>query len=289
MSIKIPEQPLLIYPSIARRLGVDAALLLHICHQRLSIAGIPLGNGCREVMIPAQQWRQLTEFWNEAKLEEIISILAAQKCLMITLSAGGTVRVVEMATEVIQDEPAAAAVVTTSTDVPTSRLPVLETPPAYPRRPLPSKNSMRERGPAPAFGGSIGWSRQKDELQQLFDQHEERNQKLHTMFLGWRPSELFFSMLPRHQIPVEFVEGCLDEFVLYYIDKEHKESNWDQKLLSWVKREWVKKQTRDSREQRNEQQRYTASGINDENPRRDTKENRKRVTAAIMDIKDTDW
>ena len=72
------------------------------------------------------------------------------------------------------------------------------------------------------------------------------------MHMGWVPSELFYSMLPRHQIPREFVDTCLDEFILYYIDKERKESNWDQKFLAWVKREWVQKQTREAKTQRHE-------------------------------------
>lgn len=356
MSITIPEKPLFVYPSLARKLGVEAALLFYICHEQLSIAGIADKSGKREAMLSAQQWLGLTDYWTREKVAELLSVLTAQSSVNVIINAGGSVRITELTTprasqrvtervtervservaervpqrspdrlveSISQPERSTASSVFSSpqnseknhtlasAEEPVvaanhhkeqqaelqriARLPIVDAPPPYPRRPLPSRNNMRDRGPAPAFGGSIGWKRQKDELEQLFDRHEERNQQLHMMHLGWKPSDMFFSILPRHQIPREFVETCLDEFILYYIDKERKESNWDQKFLAWVKREWVQKQTRDAREQRNQQQRNqqqrptSGSGINDENTRRDTKEKRKRVTAAIMDIKDTDW
>ncbi|ANG62102.1 hypothetical protein A8C75_06080 [Marinobacterium aestuarii] len=170
-----------------------------------------------------------------------------------------------------------------------SRLAVHDTPP----RPLTRQalratpQTIQARGPAPTFGGASGWRRHKDELQVLFEQHEERNQQLKPMQLGWQPSETFFALLPRHNITVEYAEGLLDEFVLYWLDKDRKETNWDQKFLAWVKREWVRKQTRDGRDSGADKERQT--GFKNENTRRDTREKRKQVTAAIMDIRDTDW
>jgi len=182
-----------------------------------------------------------------------------------------------------------------------SELPVCDTPPPavqpmrrVARRRIDPANLMQQRGPAPTFGGATGWHRQgeesgsSDELHQRFEMHEERNQKLHAMFIGWKPSDTFYELLPRHSIPNEYAEECLDEFTLYWLDKDRKESNWDQKFLAWVKREWIRKQTREAR-QRNQDSSETTTGVSHENTRRDTRENRKRVTAAIMDIKDTDW
>ncbi|MCV6589300.1 MAG: DnaT-like ssDNA-binding domain-containing protein [Marinobacterium sp.] len=176
---------------------------------------------------------------------------------------------------------------------------VAEVIPATPRvmrRRISSETLMQQRGPAPTFGGSTGWRRpeaqqaeESDELHQVFHMREEHNQKLHSMFMGWKPSDTFFELLPRHGIPNEYAEECLDEFTLYWLDKDRKESNWDQKFLAWVKREWIRKQTREAR-QRNQGSSETTPGVSGhENTRRDTRENRKRVTAAIMDVRDTDW
>ncbi|WP_394165029.1 DnaT-like ssDNA-binding domain-containing protein [Neptunomonas phycophila] len=334
MSVTMPEKPLLVYPSLARKLGVEAALLFGLCEDMLACPAAAIvagkqGQGIREVTLSHTQWLKMTEFWDVDRVNELVAVIVRNTAISIAIASDGRVRIADAINNAVEtpagtthDESGVSARFESAESkaarmeavasvrqldsverlkdtkitaaVPSvAELPVYDQPPPMPRRPLPSRTNanIRERGPAPVFGGSIGWKRQKDDsqqdrLQQLFEQHEERNQKLHPMYLGWTPSELFYSMLPRHQIPREVVDTCIDEFILYYIDKERKESNWDQKFLAWVKREWVQKQTRESREQRKEQ---SFSGQSNENTRRDSKENRKRVTAAIMDIKDTDW
>jgi hypothetical protein len=297
MSFTVPEKPMLIYPSLMRELGIDAALLLGQCHELLTNPMIAHhSEQGRELLLSREQWAHVTQWWEASTAETLIRRIADAQYLTVSFASDGRVHIRE-ARKAVEPQPMQTADVqpihqAPSPEVELTELPVYDTPPPMPRRPLPSKNaSVRERGPAPVFGGSIGWKKrgnteaQQDRLQQLFEQHEERNQKLHPMAMGWTPSEMFFSMLPRHQIPKEFAETCLDEFVLYYIDKDRKESNWDQKFLAWVKREWVKKQTQQAREQRQE----GFNGTKYEDSRTDTREKRKRVTAAILDIKDTDW
>lgn len=292
----LPEAPLLFYPSLAHRLGSDEALLLYIYRDHGRHAGMQADDGSVECILPHARWLQLAGFWTEERLRTATDSLARQGCLQFSLHQGGSVRLrllpePDPVTEpgVVEPEIAVEPIEPDYTQV--NRLPVYDMPPPQPPSPPPvqSGNMIQRRGPAPTFGGSIGWRRHKDELQAIFEQAEERNLQLQPMQLGWRPSDMFHAMLPRHAIPAEFAESCLDEFVLYWLDKDRKESNWDQKFLAWVKREWVKKQTRDAREQRYEQERAPMSGGSHENTRRDSREKRKRITAAIMDIKDTDW
>lgn len=284
----LPEAPVLFYPSLARELGSDEALLLSIYADYARNAGMHADDGSVECILPHSRWLQLADFWAEERLRTATESLARQGCLQASLNQGGSVRLrllprvpASAEPEAREPEPAAAP-----EPRPVQQLPVYDAPPPRPAR----RDSMiQRRGPAPTFGGSIGWRRHKDELQAIFEQAEERNQQLQPMQLGWQPSDMFHAMLPRHSIPPEFAAECLDEFVLYWLDKDRKESNWDQKFLAWVKREWVKKQTREAREQRYEQERQTVTGGNHENTRHDSREKRKRITAAIMDIKDTDW
>ncbi len=286
----LPEAPVLLYPSLARELGSDEALLLTIYTDYARHAGMHGDDGSVECILPHSRWLQLADFWSEARLRSATESLASQGCLQASLNQGGSVRLrlLPRAQTPTQAEPETRAPETATAPAPepVQQLPVYDAPPPRPAR----RDSMiQRRGPAPTFGGSIGWRRHKDELQAIFEQAEERNQQLQSMQLGWQPSDMFHAMLPRHAIPPEFAGECLDEFVLYWLDKDRKESNWDQKFLAWVKREWVKKQTRDAREQRYEQERQTVTGGNHENTRHDSREKRKRITAAIMDIKDTDW
>ncbi|MBV0933141.1 DnaT-like ssDNA-binding domain-containing protein [Marinobacterium weihaiense] len=289
----LPEAPVRFYPSLARELGSDEALLLSIYSDYARHAGMHADDGSVECILPHSRWLQLADFWSEARLKQATESLARQNCLQASLNQGGSVRLRLLPRPVAPEpeprpEPTPGLAPSRSAESEDSRvqqLPVYDAPPPRPARP---DTMMQRKGPAPTFGGSIGWRRHKDELQAIFEQAEERNQQLQPMQLGWQPSDMFHAMLPRHAIPPEFANECLDEFVLYWLDKDRKESNWDQKFLAWVKREWVKKQTRDARGQRYEQERQSTGG-NDENTRFDSREKRKRITAAIMDIKDTDW
>ncbi|MBA4503051.1 DnaT-like ssDNA-binding domain-containing protein [Marinobacterium marinum] len=285
----LPEAPVLFYPSLARELGSDEALLLTLYADYARHAGMHEDDGSVECLLPHVRWLQLVDFWSEARLRTATESLAQQGCLQVNFNQGGSVRLRLLPRPEKQAVPetGVAKVDETSAPQPVRQLPVYDAPPSRPAR---RESMMQRRGPAPTFGGSIGWRRHKDELQAIFEQAEERNQLLQPMQLGWQPSDLFHAMLPRHSIPPEFAGECLDEFVLYWLDKDRKESNWDQKFLAWVKREWVKKQTRTAREQRYEQERQSGMGnSSDENTRFDSREKRKRITAAIMDIKDTDW
>lgn len=272
----MPEKALLIYPSIARVVGVDAALLYSQCSDCLELLGVVDTRQVRTAVISRAQWRRITSLWSDDTIPGLIERLACHSLLQINLNPAGSVQICEIPQQPVpvQEKP----------DM-TACLPVLEQPPL--RQPLPVRQRPAKSSQPPAFGGSMGWRKEKDELQQLFEQHEERNQQLRAMQPDWMPSQNFYALLPRHQIPAEFVETCLSEFVLYYLDQERKESNWDQKFLAWTKREWVKKQTQDARERQALTQQ--SAGQPYENTRRDTRENRKRVTAAIMDIRDTNW
>lgn len=309
MSYSFPESPILLYPSLAKRLGVEAAVLLTLYHKRFErVAGFG-SDEQPELIFSKEQWLSLGQFWDEEQLAQLTNLLVGEGMIDAAFASDGRVRIIMLAPDSEGDDlPVADADVeivarlpvvevlpervVPPSDVLNHTAPEVQDTPYYPDPPVsqPQSTYNSNPGPAPTFGGSIGWAkknRQGDELQALFQQHEKRNKQLHAMELGWQPSENFFALLPRHNIAPQFAISCLDEFVLYWLDKDRKETNWDQKFLGWVKREWVKKQTQDGRQQRinNEQK----AGFNHENPRRDTREKRKRVTAAIMDIKDTDW
>ena len=288
MSFRFPEKPVLFYPSLAKEIGTDETILLALYHDYILQHGLQDKSGNLAAVLSRQEWFALAEFWDEEQLAVVTNSLVSQGQVLAAFGHGGAIKVA-----IPQQDPVTQAhPVEIEETVIVQEIPVVEQPPerteisrrvqqAQPRRP----------GPAPTFGGSIGWSRSRhnstdSNFSARLNEIEEKNQQLHNMFLGWRPSQTLFDMLPRHSIPAEFAESLLDEFVLYWLDKDRRESNWDQKFLAWVKREWVNKQTRDARKQLAEQ---GNKGVNHENTRTDPREKRKRVTAAIMDIKDTDW
>ncbi|EPJ49969.1 MAG: hypothetical protein OFPI_21570 [Osedax symbiont Rs2] len=351
--MSFPEIPLLIYPSLARRYGVEESLLFFLCTQLLSTnADNSLtvssdkecqDNSLMQVILSKAKWLALTDFWHEDKLDQLsvslhrqgaISIECGENQVVISEMDAATPSPVAVSSVAnIPDEspasfprPASTMPATLITGqfvgakppLPTESthaLPVYDVPPAPATRPLPKRLSadsvnspravgspnvfrspnlplvndgkiLKGIGPAPSFGGSTGWKkRSSDELQQVFAQQEEINKQLQGMSMDWKPSSMFYTSLTRNNIPHEFANNCLDEFMLFYCDKNKKERSWDQKFLAWVKRAWVKKQSSENRAISSQQQ----TGYSHENSQRDTREKRKRITAAIMDIHDTNW
>ena len=350
MGFRLPEKPVLFYPSLARQIGTDEALLYAIYADRLEARGEQDSHGNLSLCLDRNDWLRLADFWNETRLANVTRSLVSHGYIQATsgdaritltllpqlpdsvceelpivepLAAAREEPVVPVldvrepvsepiAEPVAEEEPpvlyqqAEAEYMQPFADDPyyatpsappvtVQKLPVMEQPPS--RDDLRQLRQHQEvqpqnRGPAPTFGGSIGWSKSRPQpgAGNLFatqlDELEQKNKKLHSIFLGWRPSQILFDTLPRHSIPADFAEQLIDEFVLYWLDKDRKETNWDQKFLAWVKREWVQKQTREAREQRYKQD-DSSGGVQQGRP--DARQKRQRVTAAIMDIKDTDW
>ncbi|RTE65988.1 hypothetical protein EH243_09910 [Amphritea opalescens] len=301
MSFRFPEKPVLFYPSLARTVGSDEAILLAIYHDYIQLHGLPDKSGVASAVLSRSEWLSLTSFWDEDKLAMVTSSLVSQGYIQASFGHGRAIKLALVDADQTMSQPAAAdfsAEASAPETVTVQELPVVEQPPE--RNEISRRVQQaqpRRLGPAPTFGGSIGWSKSRqvtpsrqttpeNDFASRLNEIEEKNQKLHAMFLGWTPSRTLLDMLPRHNIPEPFADQLLDEFILYWLDKDRKESNWDQKFLAWVKREWINKQTRDARKQRADE---ANKGVNHENTRPDNREKRKRVTAAIMDIKDTDW
>ncbi len=343
--MSFPEIPLLLYPSIAKRYGVEEALLFSIAQQLLTTAALELihptaGNNVADSSAPQQvslsvsKWSKLTDIWEQQKLTVLCENLKKQSLLAISIfNEQVTIQDISTQnTELVSDSNAEQPVLNTPAypsvaTRPQARsheqvsgfmqmnrasasqqpetmkiLPVYDVPPAPPPIPLPRSTAsagsslppmansgqiLKNIGPAPSFGGSTGWKkRSNNELQTIFDQQEVLNKQLQSMTMDWKPSAMFYSTLSRSNIPPKFVSECIDEFILFYCDKNKKERSWDQKFLAWVKRAWVKQESNDNRVRHSPQQQ---AGSGHENSQRDSREKRKRITAAIMDIHDTNW
>ncbi|MEH6651762.1 MAG: DnaT-like ssDNA-binding domain-containing protein [Motiliproteus sp.] len=154
------------------------------------------------------------------------------------------------------------------------------------------------RGPAPSFGGSTGWAKPQDQLEQLFEQQEQHNRQLKTIQPGWQPQSTTLQMLTKQGMTEQFALDCVDQFVAYYMEQGQRKKSWEQPFLKWAKRDWVDAQKKQHRQQTggqysaasstqkpNAQQGY--QGERDQTHSRQDK--RERITSAVMDIKNTDW
>ncbi|WP_210396872.1 DnaT-like ssDNA-binding domain-containing protein [Motiliproteus sediminis] len=305
MSGLFPEQPLLFYPSLARRFGTDEALLLGVYAQYARHHGGVDDGGLLQFVVRRREWLELADFWNEERLAAVTNSLVEQGVIEAEMQANGAFRIQLL--DPAQPTPPApdpqATYPMAAVERPQRQTVALQEPakPAFASRPLveathaltrssvesDSSGNLHNRGPAPSFGGSTGWQRPKDDLERLFEQQELRNRQLHTMPADWQPNDTTRQMLQKQNIPLAFAEDCVDEFVAYWLERDRKESSWDHVFIRLVKKEWVKAQGRKAREARSSDDSTEASG---ERYQADSRaQRRERITDAVMDIHNTDW
>lgn len=92
MSFTFPEKPMLVYPSLARQIGVEPALLLGLYHEALERDGISDARGSRELLLSRSQWLALTPFWEEDRLRQLSEQLVAAGLLEIRWGSAGNLR-----------------------------------------------------------------------------------------------------------------------------------------------------------------------------------------------------
>ncbi len=316
MSHFFPEQPLLIYPSLAKKYGVEEALLLGIYHQFAQHHGHSDAEGSWYFIARRSEWLAMAEFWDDETLAQVTNNLVGQGVIHAEFNNNGSIRIglaestaqTETANkpstgylapdasfdlkkvEIVHDEGNSPPVLATS-------YLSVEEKPAAPTTLLNAEQQSDEaealptpaKGPAPSFGGSTGWSRrQDDELETLFKEQEKRHLQLHEITLNWRPTQTTLQLLAKHSIPVEFIDGLRDEFIAYWLAQGQKKKSWDPHFIEHAKRKWVREQSRQGREQRSAaDMKSEASGERYQSTSR--AEKRERISKAVMDIKNVDW
>lgn len=285
MSSLFPEQPVLFYPSLACRFGSDEALLLSLYHRLLVSQGNLTADGHLELELERRQWLALAEFWNEERLATVTSSLVQQELVAARFYADGRILLSWLETAPVEElgrsqtgsDPQAAC----QEDTPSSAADAEGS-----RR--ASSDLMEQQGPAPCFGGSIGWQRPQDPLESLFAQREEQNRRLHNMYPEWQPDAKTWQALREQSIPEEFSREQIQEFVLYWMERDRRESAWGHLFMRHVKRRWVNEQSRQGRIERESRNAYY--GVAREGYSTDTRARRREaVTDSIMDINNTDW
>jgi hypothetical protein len=297
MNKLFPETPILFYPSLAQRLGAEQALLLAIYAQYGRYHGARDAQGRDQFVIRRQEWLSLASFWTEEQLAQLTSSLVDQGVLEVEFFANGSLRLMvfqsapqEAAAEV-DKRPAAAPIEpppqpVAATSNPEREYPVAAPLPVYEPQQLPRTGSSLPRGPAPSFGGSTGWVKPKDDLQQLFEQQEQHNRQLKTIDMNWQPQPETFQMLAKQQVNEQFARGCIDQFIVYQMGQNKRKISWEQPFMRWVIRE---KASFDKQQQR-QQDGAIQQGFSSERDQATSRQRkREQVTRSVMDINNTDW
>lgn len=264
-------------PQLASQIGVEGALLLGFFQQQSLLSDGRVRTNLKQLV-------SFFPFWDDAKVLHLLEQLQQQQRLRFRLQQAELELIIGSVNKQMESQtPAGVSVPPPKARVlkrsAVQQLPVVD-------KPVESPVPSRPLGHAPTFGRKQGW-RKPSELDEIFNAAEQARKQLREMDLDWRPSQTFYELLSRTRIERQFADGCIDEFIAYYVERGKAESNWDQRFLKWVKQAWPDEETKRSRTENFDAGQQTGKPY--EKSRQDTRESRKRVTAAVMDIKNIDW
>lgn len=276
-------------PALATQFGVDAALVLGFLRQQVALTG-------GRIRTELKLLHTYFPFWDEARLLQLVEqleqaqqlrfrLLDSQLEILMHSSVAAQPPQASQTQLAPQKSPASKLA---SASRPTSRLKPSATQRSVQRLPVVDspESAGKSLGPAPTWGAGRGW-RAPNELDEIFHAAEQRAKQRREMDLDWRPSQTFYELLSRTPIEPDYAAQCIDEFIAFYVERGKAESNWDQRFLRWVKQAWTGEESRRARSESFAGAQQIGSAH--EKSRQDSREGRKRVTRAVMDLKDTDW
>ena len=248
--------PLPFVPESAQRYGADEALMLAVVMEL--IGGLE-----GEVVINEQRLYGRVTHLDRQQQGQLLAALCSRGLLTIEPQQAGLIRI-------------AARMQAQTSAVQSQQVGTINQP-----SPLANKASV-----APVMA-KVDRRQRDDELSRIFAVKEAEQSLLTNMYSDWKPSMNIMNLITQnHQISEAFALGLLDEFVVYYMDKERRESpgGWDTRFLKWVKKEHVQQQSNSARSQQ-----QTTSRAQHEEARFLAREKRRQLSEAVLDINNTDW
>lgn len=247
--------PLPFVPEFAQRYGADEALMLAVIMEL--IGGLE-----GEVVINEQRLYGRVTHLDRQQQGQLLAALCSRGLLTIEPQHSGLIRI--------------AAQMQAQTSA-------VKSPVDAPKQP----SSFAQQAVVAPLMAKVERRQRDDELSRIFAVKEAEQSLLTNMYSDWKPSMNIMNLITQnHQISEAFALGLLDEFVVYYMDKERRESpgGWDTRFLKWVKKEHVQQQSNSARSQQ-----QTTSRAQHEEARFLAREKRRQLSEAVLDINNTDW
>lgn len=249
--------PLPFIPELAQRYGANEAIMLAVVMELI-------GDDEGEVVISEQRLYSRVKHLDRQQQAQLLLALMEQGLVHIAPQSPGLLKVgLQLSHGLSTAKPAHG----------------MQRPPVGT---VPAPQSVASAAPR-----TINRHQRDDELSRIFAVKEAEQSQLLVMHSEWQPSANILRLMSHnHQIEEAFALSLVDEFVVYYMDKNRRESpgGWDKSFLQWVKREHVSQQTRNARAQQ-QSENYTQH----EEARYLAREKRRQLTEAVLDINNTDW
>ncbi|CAA0082608.1 Uncharacterised protein [Zhongshania aliphaticivorans] len=210
MSAALVERPLIVSPSLATTLGLEAALLYQLLAEWLPLLPGQENQGQRWFLINKDQLSKQLPFWDLTKIDEVLRTLHDQGLIIIGAALMSNAQNIRLALPERQQTQDTSKIHKTSAAAVVDKTPRAGNPPANvlntapPSRPVPGNSLI------PA---------------------------------DWLPDKAGLDYLTRfNQVDPAFINAVLPEFIAHYRETGETRSSWNSTFSQYVSRRWKKQQ-----------------------------------------------
>lgn len=257
----IPEPQLLISPALASTIGLEEATMLSVLSNLILHRETRLHEGFRWLQLRQETVSQYMPFWNDHDIQRISTSLKDKGILLLgsapysqchTLTFAFNEQQTYSANQQAQTPPQSSAreqITPGNTLLPPNWRPsqeVLErlsqhnVPPHFAHEQLPEFVTFwRESGESHRSWGNKFFK----QVLRRWEEHRARQSSRPTaapISRDWRPSMDAMEILRRKQIPQDFIDDAIAEFILYWQEKGEASQTWNSRFMNHVNRQWAK-------------------------------------------------
>ncbi|MFL0796162.1 MAG: hypothetical protein K6L73_01575 [Cellvibrionaceae bacterium] len=255
----VPETPLLVSPSLAATIGLEEATLLAALNTMMQYRSPQAHNGFYWLQLQQDAVTQLLPFWNPHDIDRVVASLRDKGIILIQSAPFSESQCIHFAfneqasstsnlNQPPQQSPTISAQPGSNRIAPNwqpnqevlDRLSQHNVPPHFAREQLPEFITYwRETGEAHRSWGNKFF---KHALRK-WEEHRSREsapQQDAAISRDWQPSADAMEILLRKQIPQNFVDDAVAEFILYWLEKGDRCRTWNSRFMNHVNRQWAR-------------------------------------------------
>ncbi|WP_373090498.1 DnaT-like ssDNA-binding domain-containing protein [Zhongshania sp.] len=223
MSAAFVERQLLVSPSLAATLGLEAALLYQLLAEWLPLLDSRESQGIQWYIIDKQRLNTQLPFWDMEKIEEVLRTLNDQGLIIIGAALMSNAQNIRLA--FTQAKSAAQAM-------------QANTAAARTESPTPQTTAQQ-----PVHKGSLAANTTR--MNQYTNTANPRHPVPGNNIIAadWLPDQAGIDYLTRfNQVDPAFINAVLPEFIAHYRDTGETRSSWNSAFSQYVSRRWKKEQ-----------------------------------------------
>ncbi len=262
-----PEVPLLVSPSLAATIGLEEATLLAALNNLIHHRTPQEHNGFHWLQLQRDTVEQFLPFWNAHDIDRVVASLRDKGIILVQSAPfseshslhfafneqNPSHTATQISPQVSPQQPlqqgiAAPAYHGSSRIAPNwqptqevlDRLSQHNVPPHFSREQLPEFITYwRETGESHRSWGNKFF---KHALRK-WEEHRAREsapQQNAAISRDWQPSADAMEILLRKQIPQNFIDDAVAEFILYWLEKGDRCRTWNSRFMNHVNRQWAR-------------------------------------------------